>query len=413
MIKKVLNKESITVLGFTLVSMVGSLIVMKLLSTYLTKENFGIYSLLMSIIAFISIFPFKGLDQATSRYVSINHHENTFKEFYSNYLLLFFVIIVLYSFVFFIISILNISFGIFTEYLWLIFWLLISEVIKITFRTIVGADRKRAELLISNNLEFGIKILVLLVLSDAITIKNLFLLFILANMISSVKLFLENKNELKLNVINKVNFLFHNKRLWLFAYPFIIMAIFGWLRDLSSRWIIDIYLDKESVAAYTVLTTIAFIIPMGMQTILGSYIVPIIYQKENQQKGFAKKITNILLLVLPILFSLIAVFIYIFSHEVITIFSSSKYIYNNWILTSLFLSYSVYTVAMFSVYEILAQQKSKLLILPTIFSAIMTVGSSIILINYYGLTGAFIGCELGYITYSLLIYITIKKYQKL
>jgi O-antigen/teichoic acid export membrane protein len=152
---------------------------------------------------------------------------------------------------------------------------------------------------------------------------------------------------------------------------------------------------------------------MGVQTILGSYIVPIIYQKENTQKGFARRVTNILFLVLPLFFSFIAIFIYIFSDEIISLFSSSEYIYNNWVLTYLFLAFSLYTLAMFSVYEILAQNNSKRLIMPSIVSGVLSVLSGFVLIKFYGFDGAIYSYIIGFVSYALLIFIAVFKYRRL
>ena len=412
MIKKIFNNEPLIVLLYTMISMLGTLIIMKILALNLSKEDFGVYSLILSLMAFITIFPFKGIDQANGRYVSINRNENKFTEYYSNYIFFFFLIIVIYGFIFISADFLDINLGIYIKYLWIIFAYLVSEVIKITLRTIIVADRKRIKILLSNSIEFGLKILFLVIFSNYMTIKYIFLLFILVNFLSSINLFLENKNDLKLEVINKTNFLFHNKRLWLFAYPFMIMAVFTWARDMSNRWIIDFYLDKESVAIYSVLTSISLIIPMGIQTILSSYIVPIIYQKENVKKGFARRVTNVLFIVLPVIFIFIAYFIDMFSIEIITIFSSSKYIYNSWALTLLFLSYSTYTLAMYSIYEILANNQSKLLIKPSIISGVLSIISGLILIKICGLNGAIYSYMIGYISYALFIYFEVIKYRR-
>ncbi|MDQ7083783.1 MAG: oligosaccharide flippase family protein [Sulfurovum sp.] len=412
MFRKIVNNESLVVLLYTLISMIGALAIMKILAITLTKEDFGVYALILSIVSFIALFPFKCLDQGASRYVSINRSENSFSEFYSNYLFLLLVAIIFYISIFSIIDSLNIELSVFSEYIWTIFFFLTSEVVKTSFRTIVGAERKRIEILISNSLEFGLKVLILIIFIQDITLNIVLYLFIIINFISTIKLYLENKNELKLSVVNKVTFLFHNKRLWLFSYPFLIMAIFTWARDMSNRWIIDIYLDKESVAIYSILTSITIIIPMGIQTILGSYIVPIIYQKENTKQGFARRVTNILLLTLPILFLIIGLFIYIFAHEIITLFSSEEYIYHSWAFTSLFLAYSIYTLAMFSVYELLANNESKKLITPSIISGVLSVVSGLILINMYGLNGAIYSYLIGYISYAILIFIVVWKFRR-
>ena len=409
--KKVLS-ESVLVVIYTIVGMLGTLLVLKILSSILSKAEFGEYSLLLSILAFITIFPFKAFDQANARYVSINRNENIFSEYYSNYLVFFIILVMLYSVLFFAVSVIDIDLGVFTDYLWVFFLFFVSEVSKITLRTIVGADRHRATLVVSSIIEFGLKVAILLFFSVQLSVYTVLWIFVFTNVIASINLSHKNYKAFHYYAINKKNFLFHNKRLWLFAAPFIIMATFTWARDMSNRWIIDYFLDKESVAVYSVLTSIVIIIPMGIQTVLGSYIVPIIYQKENTQKGFARKTTNWLLLLLPIIFLVSAIFVYIFSNGIIVLFSSNDYIYDSWALLYMFLAYSFYTLSMFSIYEIMSYKQSEKLVLPSVLSGILSLISGIVLIKYYGLDGAIFSYIVGYVSYALMIFWVVYKFRK-
>ena len=321
------SKEFIIVLVQTGITMIGTLVLLKILSNTLSREEFGTYSLILSIMAFIMIFPYKGIDQSIARYVSINRNDGTFSEFYSNYILLFLLTSLTYLLFFILLNVLNVSLGVFTEYLWTVFAFLITEVGRLTLRIIVKADRKRVEILVSNIIEFGLKISLVVLLSGHLTVNLVFVIFIVANLLSSINLFVENKKEVKVSTLNKENFLSYSKILLLFAYPFIIMAIFGWLRDISNRWVIDFYLDRESVAIYTMLTTISLIIPLGIQTVLGSFINPIVYQKENTQKGFAKMVANKIFLFLPgLLFYYINLCIFVLKRNCNFIFQCRLYI---------------------------------------------------------------------------------------
>jgi len=405
------SKEFIIVLVQTGITMIGTLVLLKILSNTLSREEFGTYSLILSIMAFIMIFPYKGIDQSIARYVSINRNDGTFSEFYSNYILLFLLTSLTYLLFFILLNVLNVSLGVFTEYLWTVFAFLITEVGRLTLRIIVKADRKRVEILVSNIIEFGLKISLVVLLSGHLTVNLVFVIFIVANLLSSINLFVENKKEVKVSTLNKENFLSYSKILLLFAYPFIIMAIFGWLRDISNRWVIDFYLDRESVAIYTMLTTISLIIPLGIQTVLGSFINPIVYQKENTQKGFAKMVANKIFLFLPGLLFITSIFVYLYSSEIVILFSNADYIYNSWALTCMFLAFSVYIVSELSVLEIVAHKKSKKIVFPTVVSGVVSILSGVLLIRLYGLDGAIYSYMIGYISYAILIFFTLKKYR--
>lgn len=410
-LKKIINKESAIVLIYTCLSMFGLLIVMKLLTVYLTQEEFGLYSLILSVLAFVGIFPFKALDQAILRYVSIARQANHFNIFYSNFIALFILLSLFYLLIFIMVKIFFSNSNILILYTNHIYALLVTEYFKSSLQTSLAAERQRAKLLLSYALEISFKIGLILYFANSITIEIILYTFIFTNVLSSIYLFLQNKNDFDPYVITRKNFLIYNRKLINFGYPFIIMAIFTWARDMSGRWIIDMYLDKSTVALFSVLTAIAMIIPAGIQTILSSYVVPIIYQRENVQKGFARKITNVIFITIPIFFSTTALIVYEFSDTIISFFATDVYSVSPWILTTLFVSYSFYTLAMFSIYEILANEQSKLLIFPSILSGVVSIASGLILITQYGFEGAIYSYILGYMSYSIAIFVTVFKHR--
>ena len=89
MIKKILtNKELFWTFLYQLITLVGGLVLIKLLATTLSKETYGHYSLVTSITALIVMLPFSALMQGVSRYISIYQNKFKYSEFFTIVILL-------------------------------------------------------------------------------------------------------------------------------------------------------------------------------------------------------------------------------------------------------------------------------------------------------------------------------------
>ena len=252
--------------------------------------------------------------------------------------------------------------GFWAENLYTIAVLVFTEIFKITYRAIENAIRNRVGYAYSIFAEFFVKILILVVALNYLNVAIYLVIwaFILANLVSMA--FLVRINYLKNWHFSKRFYSVFLKRVLLFSAPLIIWAIFGWARDMSGRWILDVYTSKEEVAAFALMASIAMIGPASIQSLIGAYLVPILYEKENHQIGYTRKV---LLKLIPILMQgLLAAtaLVYLLQEWIVLIIADEKYLEDAWMLPIMFFAYGVFAVAMMSTYEIFAHKQTKLML---------------------------------------------------
>jgi O-antigen/teichoic acid export membrane protein len=413
-VKKIINNlEFRWTILYQLSVLVGGALLIKLLAVSLTKGQYGSYALITSIVAFVLMMPFTPLLQGISRNISVYNSKNKKDLFFLN---MFFVWVFLVAFYLFLSFLLyfylpNSWRGL---YFFVVFYI-ISEIFKVFLYTVSNANRLRKEQAVASFIEISIKlggIYIVHSYSDfSLSLSFLILLLTIANLISILILKIKHSSNNLAFLYNKefkVQFL----RVWLFSYPFIIWGVFGWLRDMSNRWYLDYFMDKEQVALFAMMATIALVIPSALQGIIGSYFIPILYQKENSQPGCVR---NFLKIMLPSMLIIILVIFSLFffnNNLIVSIFADSKYLEIAWMLPWMFLAYGFYVLSMMSSYELLAHKKTKKLIVSSIVPGFFSLVFGYFLIKEYGINGALLNYLITYGSYSVFTFIVVFKYWK-
>jgi len=414
LIKKILtNKELYWTFLYQFITLVGGILLVKFLAVTLSITDYGYYSLVASITALVVMLPFSALMQGVSRYVSIYKQKKEYDQFFIGTVLLHLSIIVIYI----IIAVVVKYFYIFSKEWEDIYFLVIgfttSEIVKILLRTINNMNRERKNLSFSIFLEFGLKIglLYLVHIKSMVSVSYVLDIFIIANIVSILIMLSKTKVNFSTSLSTrklKVIFL----RIWIFSSPLAIWAVFGWLRDMSNRWYLDYFLTKEDVALFAMMSSIAMIAPTALAGLINGFLMPIIYQRENKERGYARKV---LLKLLPIVFVVLLfsfIVTYYFKDEIILLISDKKYLEISWMLPWMFLTFSVYSLAMMSTYEIFAHKKTKKLLYSSVVPGVVSIILGYFFIKYYGMNGALSNYIITYLTYSLLTFYVVYKYWK-
>jgi len=415
MIKKILtNKELYWTFLYQFLTLIGGIVLIKLLATTLSKETYGYYALIMSIVAFIVMMPFSALMQGVSRYISIYKDKNR----YTNFLKTVFLLHVALIFIYLLVSIVYKSiFSLSVEWEGIYYFIVlfaITEIIKILFRTINNTNRERKNLSFSIFTEFGLKIILLYIVSkySKISINEVLIIFIIANTLSIISMLFKNKQIFNMNYVDIKEMKIYVYRIWIFSYPLVIWALFGWLRDMSNRWYLDYFLDKEQVALFAMMGSIAMIAPTALSGLIGGFIMPIIYQKENKEKGYARRFLFKLLPSVLGVFLLSFIVTYIFKNEIIMIIADKKYLEIAWMLPWMFLVFCMYSLSMMATYELFAHKQTKRLLYSSILPGIISIVFGYIFIKYYGISGALYNYIITYLSYAILTFIVVIKYWK-
>jgi O-antigen/teichoic acid export membrane protein len=402
-------KEKIYVMLNQAVLMLGSLFVLKLLTNYLSVDQFGIYSLILSVMALVAILPFNSVSQANIRYFSIYQNKRKLPEFI-HLARKWFVLFSFFYGLLFLISALLLNYD--WKLLTTIYFLIIAEVAKTSLRGIVNSARKRKNVAISGLIEFTLK-LVLIYLAYKYIGLNIYwtiAIFIVANMFSIYPVWVSFIRTTKKPKDKFKNIL--EKRMFWFSLPLIIWGVFGWARDMSNRWYLEWFVDTESVAIFTVLASIALILPTAIQSLVNAYYIPIIYQKENKQPGYTAKFMNRFAIYFVVFSSFLAFFLSIFSSEVVVLFSSAVYVDYAPALTWMVFAYSLYILSSIMAIEVFAAKKTFYLLLPNIVPGIISMLLGYYMIKKYGLDGAFYSYLITYSAYAVLMFATIYVFRR-
>lgn len=401
--------EKIVVILYQLTIMSGALIVLKLVTNFLDSAAFGTYALILSIISFISILPFNSIAQANIRYFSIYKSKKRLPE-------LVYVIrkwlIIFIAFYFTIFTIFGLSTNSNYHLIIVIYALTISEVVKTLLRGLINADRKRVKLLLSGLLEFLAKIALMFTVSTffQISLNKIIIIFIISNLISLFPLIvhifrLSRRPQKKLLSLIE-------RQVFTFSAPMIIWGAFGWMRDMSNRWYLNYFIDSDSVAIFTVLSSITLILPTIIQGLVNSYYVPIIYQRQNIDPLSPGRFMNKLIIYYLVLSILIVITVIIFDREIIKLLSSEYYTeYSNY-LVWMVLAYLLYVLSTIMALEIFAAKKITYLIIPNIAPGVVCLIAGYFLIRSHGLNGAFYCYILTYVSYAIIMFISIYRFRK-
>ncbi|HHQ4187369.1 TPA: hypothetical protein ACSQL7_003681, partial [Vibrio cholerae] len=164
MIKRLLsNKELIWTASAQVIQLFSGVLIIKLLTSYLSYNEYGQFSLVMAVSAFVLTLPFTAIQQGFYRYRSVYCKKNQAETFYAA--------------MFFGTTGLILAYTIFAKLIVSTFWsytfwdksflviafLIISEIYKVFTRSIVNADRRRRNYALSIIVEFSIKLLVYIV----------------------------------------------------------------------------------------------------------------------------------------------------------------------------------------------------------------------------------------------------------
>ena len=103
MIKKILSNTELLLVSFSQISQLfGAVLFTKLLTVYLTKDSYGYYSLSMSLVAIITMLPYKALNEGLGRFISIYNEEEKLPELLSNIGILYFLFYIPYLLISFV-----------------------------------------------------------------------------------------------------------------------------------------------------------------------------------------------------------------------------------------------------------------------------------------------------------------------
>lgn len=405
------NKELLLVILSQLVGLFSSVIFMKLVSRYALVSEYGIYSLALSIAALVALFPFTSFDQAIARYLHLYHEANSYAKNYTNILFLYglmLAVILLLALIFF-----PFSEGYVSKEIFLILSLFsILNIYRNTILQIENFNRNRICVLNSKIFEgIGrILLLLLVIYFYKITAVNILLISALIFFVNIMVMFYVRKNALVIDGLDFVLLKENFKHYYKFSLPLLIWTFFSWLQLYATAWFLQYYRSLEEVGYFTLINTIAMIVPTQLIGIIGAFIMPIMYQREHEQKGYTKMKVREITRYLGLLFISISVFLFFFHDPIIELLSSEKYTLYGSLLPYLFLASSLSSIAAVWTYEFFVYERTKELLFAQIMPSLIGILSSYIFVPKFGVTGSVSSLLIVSFCYCLMVMLAYYKH---
>lgn len=392
--------------------LLATVIITKLLSTYLTKSEYGFYALILSVLALITILPFSSFHTAIERFIV----EYKSKNEYSSFLL---PLVSLHLLFFIIYSILSPVIYVFLDEMWKSFYIpllffIFTRIYKGLLLCILNIERKRVAMLISRIIDMVIQIFIIsyFIYNKNLNIEIILYSSITANTCSLLILLFSIKENISLKSLTLSNFKFISEYVLKYSAPLIIWGFFLWAQNMIMRWYIEYYLSKDDVANYSVMTSLALLPATAIISIVGQFIVPKAYPKENEERGHIAKTNKKILLYTALLFIITIITTYFVKDLIIRLFLDEKYINVSWSLPILMIGTALYTIGQVLIYEIYYYKKPNVLLVANIVPGIFSIIIGLVFIKIGGFNGAIITNLLSFSISGIITYITVLKFSK-
>lgn len=398
----ILNKEKILVFNAQAVDGLGIVLFIKVSATFLSKDDFGMYLLVASIVSFISTY-FSVIDQGFIRRIANCAETGEFENKFATVLLGHFFMsstvgLVLYF--------------LYTEFVVIapfeniaamlgLSWLILNCMKNVSMATTnILRDRKR--FLIAKTIEHLLKVLILLLIAQTqgLSIENLFAAIVASSIVCTIYLLTAR---FKVGIsFQKIDFSNVYVEALKFSWPLMIWASFSWLHVMGSRWIVGFYMGSDAVANFGIITSLSTMPVSILIGLISAYTLPILYQKNqealNEVVGYLLKIASVVVAIsLMIYISLL-----FFSDYVITIFANERYAEHSYLLPHMYMAMTFNSIGVILGYKSYVLYQTSKLIVANIVPGIVNMILAIVLVPIYGLDGAGIAFIISNVLFCIL-----------
>jgi len=388
----------------------------------LGSSNYGLITLAFTIISFLSILTLLGLKSALIRYVAFYKAKKNIKKIkgtvYSS-------IIISLSFSLFVSILLfifskEIALRLFHNQDLTILLKILAFVIPIRslsriFLTTLQAFQKIKEVTITEQIIENVLKLIITFVLIALGFKSIGAVFAFI-IVSLITLFLAiyfvNKN-IHFLLNKKIKNLYNYKELIIFGLPLLFSDFLVNITKWLDTWFLGFFRTTSEVGLYNVVLPTANLLVL-IPTALMTLFTPII--TELYAKNKMKQIKNISKFVSKWIFFInlpIAVFLMIFSKQILAIMFGGEYIVSYAAMIILVIGYIPYSLSHINANILQTIKKTNLIFLIFLIATVLNIVLNIILIPRYGIVGAAITSSLYLITLYLLMSYFVFKYKRI
>lgn len=405
-----LAKEGSWILIGQMATIAGSLVLIRILTEYLTPREFGQLTLGLTAGALINQVVIGGIVGGIARFYPIANEKKELQSFFSDSTSL---IIIAANVIVAIGVFALINLWIFGLEQWIplassvILYSMISGVNNI-ISGVHNAARNRAIVAINNSIDAWLRIglAVSFMLWLGISSTTVIIGYIFSSLIVVIsQLFFLKKSfkNIKIRISNATQW---RQEIWNYSLPMSTWGAFTWMQQASDRWALQMFTTTDEVGQYAVLyqlgyTPIAIAIGLMM-----SFIAPIIYQRTGDTKNnktnyevyrLVWRISNFSLLITMLAF----VFTNYFHEWLFSWLVSSEYQSKSYLISWILLAGGLFAAAQTLSLKLMSELKSVSMMIPKISTAIIGVFLNFIGAKIWGIDGV-VGAM---ISFSLIYYL--------
>lgn len=406
---KLYIQEALLTLLDKFVILLGSFVILQILAERLSKSEFGVFSLGISIFVFISMFPFTAIDHAVNRYYSIYQKRGMWLRALNTITFLLFILAIIYCLTALIVNdyVTPLISGLDNIYPILFFSLI--EIYRVALLNIENVKRNRAINLNSNIFVYVLRILIIIYLfkEHMLEIAFIFWGFCLISLANIGFILLINYKDyvglLKNTIKENINI---GKELLVFSLPIIIWGPFIWAQNMINRWLIDIYYEESIVAEFVAVNAVATLLPTALFGVVWALMTPILYKKEDDRSGAILRLNRWVNSGFAFILTIGFAACWMLSEFVFS-YVFTKYSDSAWLLPYLYLSAAFIQWAAYSSSELYARLNISSLLMPNIIPGLLAILIGIPLVYFLDpLIGATVNAmSTGVIYFLLMTYI--------
>ena len=378
---KLLSKNILIYGGTNALKSLVPLLMLPILTTYLSLSDFGTLSLVETTILFVTPFVLLNINGAINvEFFKVKH--NILREYITNALLLSLIssLIVLSIFLLFQKS-LSLMLKIDES---LLVWIVIFSILRITTSVVLGLYQSRQEpfrfalYTISQTIvDFILSYTLVVIYRNGYIgrLEGVYISFLIFSIIGVFLLY-------KMDYLTKPNFK-HTKDILNFGVPLIPHAICGTIIAMSDRYFISYFVGNEEVGLYTIayqLSALMLLISLSVNQAWSPMLFKLLKEKKIQT-------AYIFTFYLFIFFTLVGIGIYIFKDLLFCIFVDEKFYkakeYFLWLLIGFMFQSFYFLVTNLLFYE----KKTKILAILTMSGALINMILNYYFIHFFGVIG--------------------------
>lgn len=381
---KRLATENLWLIAGALISIIGSLALVRVLTHYLNPGQYGELALALTIANLINQVVMCGLISGIGRFYSIAKEHSDLQEYLAQsfrllkYAAIVTLLIGILIFIgvwigsgkdWLILIVVTIAFSMFSSY-------------NGVFGDIQNAARKRHIVVFNNSLDTLLKIV--FVYLAAVIFGASSSAMMIGYVITALLVFISNKLLIRITIPQKkIKVTSENRKLrnwqgqiWTYAWPFSAWGIFTWTQQASDRWALQLFSSTGEVGVFAVLFQLGYAPIVMLSGLLSSFLTPIFFNRAgdatNKSLNTSVHRINMQTSLVMLILTIVAVFISWFIHGyVFRLFVSIEFRSHSYLLPWFVLAGGLFSTGQMLVLKVLSEVRPRILLSVKIGTAVV------------------------------------------